>query len=385
MNYLSKTKSLLLLFTLSAFQVSGQTNLVSNSPVEKLKISGLFQPRYDFVDDTTKASSNGFKIRRFEFKLATELNDWIGFDLNYDFSPKSTGGTGDLRDAILRFKLNDFAKISVGQFKKPVLKEEFLTGAGSIRLVDRGLLAKWLTDNNFAERDLGIGINGDTKKLDIPVSYWAGIFNGNGKNNASDNNSAKQIVAHLEYKPLDFLTVGGGFTTIGYNNNFAGSSKNKSVADSTKSKTQINWQTAFGGNVELVFGDLSVISEYYQFDNAKLWESALPAGARNVTAVNVFRKGVEAYGYYINPLYLIKLDSETFPKVDFGAKYEVLDPDKNSDKNTITEITVGTSLYFHENGSRIQFNYLVNTDETRKLKKLSENVNTFVVQSTFKF
>lgn len=379
-----KLIAILLIALSSTFSLTAQTSLTTKTNISKFQISGFIQPRYNYSTDSTALNTNNFGIRRFEIKIASELTEMIALEVNYDFGAMKTGVGGDLRDAFLKLTLHDWARVQFGQFKKPMLKEEFLTSSSAIRTIDRGLVDKALADNLFADRDLGIMLNGDGYNDDIPVEYWFGVFNGNGRNVGSDNNAAKQFSAHVEYSPLVGVTIGWDASAIGYNNKNGVQAKTYKpiYADSSKSLSTTKYKFAQGLNLELAFEDFSVVSEYY------LWDQSAN------DAVSAFKKTVKANGFYISPLYTTRLESDLISKMDFGMKYEQINPNLGQTNNIKKAITLGTSLYFNENGSRLQLNYIYTKDELRNnvaakptdpILKISNPVHEIVAQFTVKF
>lgn len=377
-----KLSAILLIALSSTFSLYAQTSLTTKTNISKFQISGFIQPRYSYSTDTTNSNSsstntNNFGIRRFEVKIAADLTEMVAVELNYDFGAMKSGVGGDLRDAFLKLTLHDWAKIQFGQFKKPMLKEEFLTSSSAIRTIDRGLVDKALADNIFADRDLGIMLNGDGYNDDIPIEYWFGVFNGNGRNVGADNNAAKQFSAHIEYSPMVGVTFGWDGSAIGYDNkNGSKSGTYKPIyADSSKAISVTKYKYAQGVNLELAYEDFSVVSEYY------LWDQSA------TDAVSAFKKSVKANGFYISPLYSIRMESDLVSKMDFGMKYEQINPNLGQTKNVKKAITLGTSMYFNENGSRLQLNYIYTSDELRKnaAVKISDPVHEIVAQFTVKF
>lgn len=366
----------LFLFSIS---VSAQSPLSTKTTLSKFQIGGFIQPKYAFTNDSTKTSGNGFGIRRFEVKISAELNEQIGMELTYDFGAMKSGVGGDLRDAFIRYTYNDWIKIQMGQFKKPMLKEEFLISSSAIRMIDRGLIDKSLADNFYADRDMGIMLNGDGYNDDLPFEYWIGAFNGNGRNQSSDDNSAKQFVAHLEYSPMVGLVLGGDVSVIGFDNNYK-YDKKKLKADSTLSIDKTIYRSAQGLNVEFAYEDLSIISEYYTWEN-----HITPFSTSKKVLINSFQNPSRSSGFYVNPIYLFRFQNDFISKLDVGIKYEQLDTDVRIDNNTKQAITVGTSVYLNENGSRFQLNYIKTDDEALKAKKVQSTFHEIVAQFTIKF
>ena len=97
-----------------------------------LKINGLVQARYSFIDiDNENRRNNGFEESQdtsgFEVNRATIyltgklMNGAFDFALNSNFAADS--GSSDLEDAYLQWNVSDHASIRMGQFKQPYNRE----------------------------------------------------------------------------------------------------------------------------------------------------------------------------------------------------------------------------------------------------------------------
>lgn len=374
---LSMMLSAVILFSVC---VNAQSTLSTKTTLSKFQIGGFIQPKYAATTDTNKVPDNSFGIRRFEVKISADLTEQLGMELTYDFGSLKSGVGGDLRDAFIKLYYNDWLRFQLGQFKKPMMKEEFLISSSALRMIDRGLIDASLAANLYNDRDMGFMLNGDGYNEDLPFEYWVGIFNGNGRNQSADDNSAKQYVAHLEYSPLVGLVVGGDISTIAYENNYQGSDSPNKLADKNQSADTKQYRSAYGFNAELAYEDLTVLSEYYSWEN---YNKAV--GANNT--LKAFNDPLRSVGFYVNPIYLIRYETDFFTKMDIGAKFEYLDLNIRSGRgNDITRaLTLGTSFYINENGSRVQFNFIRMQEEAKKAAGIEDTFYEGVLQFTVKF
>jgi hypothetical protein len=109
-----------------------------------------------------------------------------------------------LQDIWLSY-LNDYAEVSIGQFKIPVSWEGVYSSAKLI-FPERALVSRQFGD----KRDIGLRV---TKKFKY-FMYNAGVFNGSGQNQI-DNNSSKDLTLRLEAYPLAMLKIDGAGLMIG--------------------------------------------------------------------------------------------------------------------------------------------------------------------------
>jgi hypothetical protein len=114
------------------------------------------------------------------------------------------GSTSILQDVALSY-LNDYADISVGQFKVPVSLEGS-GSAGKLYFPERALISRKYGDR----RDIGVKAE---KKFD-KFGYTLGLYNGEGQNKL-DSNDQKDLALRLEVYPIKELTLAAvGYTSI---------------------------------------------------------------------------------------------------------------------------------------------------------------------------
>lgn len=377
---LQKTIFTTLLFSLIASVGFSQSELKSKSDLKQFTIGGFIQPKYFMSSDSNRVPNNGFGIRRFEVKIAANITENISVELTEDFGVMRAGSTGDLRSAFLKYTYNSWLKFQLGHFKKPMLKESFLIGSSELRMIDRGLIDASLSSNLFSDFDMGLMLTGDGKKQDMPFAYWVGVFNGNGKNQASDDNSSKQMVAHIEYSPNHELTFGGDVSTIAFENNVNGSNTPVLLANSNLAPDYKQYRSAFGFNVQWTVQDFNVLAEYYAWENYAKTIGSTPTK-------KAFNDPLRSVGFYINPIYNIAYQTDFFSKMDMGLKFEYVDLDIRSGQgNDITRaLTLGSSFVINDNGSRFQLNLIRTEDESRRFTNRQVVVYEGVAQFTVKF
>lgn len=170
------------------------------------------------------AWDSGFRVRRAEVSAKGDLvPGWLRYGLMVDPAKVLRGedkvvevkdgqgdviGTAKVRQAPAAYTiLQDFwiglttryADVSVGQFKTPISWEGY-NSSSALLFTERALAPRTLGDR----RDLGIKVE---KRFQY-VSYFVGLFNGQGPNNP-DLDNAKDVAARVEVTPLPWLMVGG--------------------------------------------------------------------------------------------------------------------------------------------------------------------------------
>lgn len=130
---------------------------------EALSLGALFQFVGDVQSERTFPGENGFSVANFRFSLSGRLDGGVDYLLQSNF--------GGLLDARIGWQLHPYATLDVGRFKTPYSRE-FLTGAGSIDLVNRSQSVSALAP----ARGLGAAVRGLAQGL----QYSVGLFNGGG-------------------------------------------------------------------------------------------------------------------------------------------------------------------------------------------------------------
>jgi hypothetical protein len=168
--------------------------------------------------------TNEFRLRRAEVQFKGDLvPGWLRYGLMIDPAKILRGenkvvdvkdeqgrviGTATVRQAPATWSmLQDFwiglttpyADVSIGQFKTPISWEGF-NSSSVLLFSERALASRTLGDR----RDLGIKV----EKRFRYVSYFAGLFNGEGANN-TDLDNAKDLALRIEVTPLPWLMIGG--------------------------------------------------------------------------------------------------------------------------------------------------------------------------------
>ena len=128
-----------------------------------LNLTGLFQERYQAFQGTS--GIDGFDTRRARLDFKGAITSQWDYELYIEFA-----GTPALLDGYTTYKLADYAKISVGQFKIP-FSYESLVSDSQLELLDRSQVEEALTARakdvlgNQNGRDIGAQISGSFVKL----------------------------------------------------------------------------------------------------------------------------------------------------------------------------------------------------------------------------
>ena len=144
-----------------------------------LRSNVQLQTRYSYhsYDDSEARGlqdASDFEVKRARLDLRGEVLDGdVDFRLQNDFVGDK-GGNGkrdsDLKDAWIRFNLDDAARVKFGQFKAPYGRQK-LASSTKLQFIDRSIV----TDSFTTSRNQGVSLGGD---LGDGIGYTLAVFNG---------------------------------------------------------------------------------------------------------------------------------------------------------------------------------------------------------------
>src|SRR5947207_10187360 len=234
--------------------------------------------------------------------------------------------------------------LKVGQWKAPFGLEQ-ITPDTQIFTIERSLPTGALTP----ERQIGVQLWGKPLTNVLPdekdlVTYYAGVFNGNGRNFNNNDNNEFMYVARLELLPFKGRVMGqeaslklGGdylFSRDETGTNIAPALNLKVNADGSLSPFILpgaDDRTAWSVDAWFTFGPFDLIGEYLAED----------VNARTVAGVAPGFKSFDPSGWYVQGSYFI------IPKkLQAVVKWEEFTPDQVRDDG-IHSITGGLNYYIH--------------------------------------
>jgi len=193
-------------FVINSSQMApGDSRNRAPKPRFSFALGNRVQVRYTYLspDSPAQDETSSFRIRRFKtflngnafypwVKYKVQVN-WVGFN-----EPDTRRNEPDLEDALVDFAYFPAAALQVGQYKVPFDRQE-LTSSGAQQFVDRAITNARYT---FA-RDQGVTLHGvlGAEKAEW-FEYHAGVFNGNGRNKADNDNTEHLGVARLYWTPM---------------------------------------------------------------------------------------------------------------------------------------------------------------------------------------
>jgi phosphate-selective porin len=183
----------------------------------KLAIGGFIQANAEFggTPDTRFPANDRFILRRARLGVKGAFAEQFDFVLQADVGANTLASTSGYRaqttDCYVNWSRYPLANVTIGQFKTPFGFEQLIADPKN-PMVERSLASDQLT----LSRQVGAMLSGTIVK--DRFSYSAGLFNGNGANNAGNDNDQFLYVGRVSGTVVKtdngFVALGlDGFTT----------------------------------------------------------------------------------------------------------------------------------------------------------------------------
>ncbi len=332
----------------------------------KLVLGGFIQINFEDGDVSAfegrfgqTAQKDRFRLRRARINLTGDFAEQFDFKIEGDF------GQGDgLNSNRLAFSGTDIflnwhqfpeAQVKVGQWKAPFGLEQ-LTPDTSLYIIERSLPTGAITP----DRQIGAQLWGkpfanvwpDQKDL---LTYYAGIFNGNGRNVSVNDNNNFMYVGRLELMPFKGKIFGqdsslklGGDVLNSRDDAATNISQSLNLlvnADGSLSPFVLpgaDERTAWGVDAWFKLGPFDLIGEYLQEKVNGRTVNGVPPGFADFTT----------NGYYITAGYFL------IPKkLQAAVRWEDLNPGQKGNDG-IHSITGGLNYYIHGDDLKLMVNYI---------------------------
>jgi len=303
--------------------------LGGGSDEEGVQIAGFFQPQIEYkLQDGEDEFSFTMHRARVAF-YGTAPYD-VEYYLCMEFSPFH-GNPGVLDGFITYTRLGPYAKLSLGQFKAPFSLEQNTSCAG-LHTIKRSMVV-----NNLAGpiRDLGLMLAGTHEDL---VSYSVAMINGKGAG-VEDDSKSKDYVGRVVVSPVPYLSVGGSYRY----------GKSPAAATGVEEEDE---RTRYGAELEVAYEDFLFQGEYIAGEDKGSYTTGGGCGG----PVEVHQGSVDRYGYFFQALYMTPWNLQPV------FKYELWEPDEDTDDDQIDVLTFGANYWVNE-WTRLQFNYLYICEE----------------------
>jgi len=301
-----------------------------------------------------------FRIRRARINLTGDFAEQFDFKVEGDFE-QSDGTSGNRTDfsgtdIFINWHAIPEANIRVGQWKAPFSLEWAFTADTALFTIERSLPIGAIAQ----ERQIGAMLWGKPLTHIFPeekdfVTYYAGIFNGNGRNISNNDNNEFMYVGRLELLPFKgklmgqeaSLKLGGDyfFSRDDKGTNISPLLNLKENADGSLTPfilPNADERRAYSFDAWLTIGPFDLIGEY-------LDERVRPRVGPDVTPE--FTR-FETNGFYVQGSYFV-----VPKKLQTVVKWEHLNPGQ-AGNDGISSITGGLNYYIHGQGLEIMANYV---------------------------
>jgi phosphate-selective porin OprO and OprP len=340
--------------------------VVPAGPEIKLTLGGFIQANFEDGDVSAfegrfglTALKDRFRLRRARINLTGDFAENFDFKVEGDF--ENSDGISSSRtafsatDIFVNWHQYPEANIKVGQWKAPFGLEQ-LTPDTKLFTIERSLPTGALTP----ERQIGVQLWGKPftniwpEQKDL-VTYYAGIFNGNGRNTTVNDNNNFMYVGRLELLPWHGQLLGqeaslklGGDVLNSRDDagtNISQALNLKVNADGSLSPFTLpgaDERTAWSLDAWINVGPFDLIGEYLAED----------VDGRTVVGKAPGFANFDPSGWYVQGSYFI------IPKkLQAVVKWEELDPDQLNDDG-IHSITGGLNYYIHGDSIKLMANYV---------------------------
>ena len=340
--------------------------VLPRGPEIKLTLGGFIQVNFEDGDVQafegrfgSQALKDRFRLRRARINLTGEFAEQFDFKIEGEF--EQSDGINSNRtdfsatDIFVNWHQYPEAQIKVGQWKAPFGLEQ-LTPDTTLYIIERSLPTGAITP----ERQIGVQLWGKPftnvwpEQKDL-LTYYGGIFNGNGRNTTNNDNNNFMYVGRLELMPFkgkilgqdSSLKLGGDVLN---SRDDAGTNISQSLtlkvnADGSLSPFTLpgaDERTAWGADAWLKIGPFELIGEYLEEYVDGRTVNGVPPGFADFTTS----------GYYVEGAYFLIPN-----KLQAVVQWQQLNPGQKGNDG-IHSITGGLNYYIHGDDIKLMVNYI---------------------------
>src|SRR6266446_5516136 len=334
-------------------------------PELKLVLGGFIQVNFEDGDVSAfegrfgqTALKDRFRLRRARINLTGDFAENFDFKIEGDFEQNdgTSGNRTDFSGTDIWLNWHQFpaAQIKVGQYKAPFGLEQ-LTPDTTLFIIERSLPTGAITP----ERQIGVELWGKPftnvwpEQKDL-LTYYAGIFNGNGRNISVNDNNNFMYVGRLESTLFKGFFGKDSSLKLGADvlnsRDDAGTNISQTLnllvnADGSLSPFVLptaDERTAWSVDAWLKLGPFDLIGEYLEEKVNGRTVNGVPPGFADFTT----------NGYYITAAYFL------IPKkLQAAVQWQDLNPGQKGNDG-IHSITGGLNYYIHGDDLKLMVNYI---------------------------
>jgi phosphate-selective porin len=339
--------------------------VLQRGPELKLVLGGFIQVNFEDGDVSAfegrfgqTAIDDRFRLRRARINLTGDYAEQFDFKMEGDFG-QSDGTSGNrtafsATDIWVNYHQFPAAQVKIGQYKAPFGLEQ-LTPDTQLLTIERTLPTGAITP----DRQIGAELWGKPftsiwpEQKDL-LTYYAGIFNGNGRNITVNDNNNFMFVGRLELQPLKDVFGKGSFLKFG--GDVLNSRDEQGVNISQSSNLLVNSdgslspftlpsadeRTAWSVDAWLRMGPFDLIGEYLQEHVEGRTVNGVPPAFSNFTTDGFYVTGA----YYFIP-----------KKLQAVVQWQYLNPGQRGNDG-LYSILGGLNYYIHGDDLKFMVNYV---------------------------
>lgn len=295
--------------------------------------------------------------------LRTDINDRLDANVMVNLADFSGNPQAKvLENAFIRYRFSPAFNVQMGQFR-PFFGAEDIYPVDVIKSLDYSNQYYLFSSSGWQGFQLGITVFGQLKPAKVPLRYYVGVYNGNNRNQAMDNDNGKNFYARLEAECFRHFTVG----------------VNGAVA-ALEGESASAW--GVDAAVLVPVADrlkLDLSAEYKQGADITAFKNA-DISARNPLGQYQNR------GFYFFPNLRYEYKHPRLRSVEISSRYEFLDEDYHINRNQRQTLTPMLSLEFTDDYfARLQLGYTMEmfNHQTASIPKKKYNIAVAQMQVRF--
>jgi phosphate-selective porin OprO/OprP len=339
--------------------------VLQRGPELKLVLGGFIQVNFEDSDAFAfngnfgqSAIKDRFRLRRARVNLTGDFAEQFDFKMEGDFGQND--GTNNNRTAFsgtdiwLNWHQFPAAQIKIGQYKAPFGLEQ-LTPDTSLYTIERTLPTGAITpDRQIGAQLWGMPFANIWPRQKDLLTYYAGIFNGNGKNTTVNDNNNFMYVGRLESTLFKDVFGKGSFLKLGADVLNSRDDKGTNISQSGNLLVNSDGslspfvlpgadeRTAWSVDAWVKLGPFDLIGEYLQEHVNGRTVNGVPPGFADFTTD----------GYYVTAGYFL------IPKkLQAVVQWQDLNPGQKGDDG-LYSILGGLNYYIHGDDLKLMVNYI---------------------------
>ncbi|MCK7554814.1 OprO/OprP family phosphate-selective porin [Chitinophaga sedimenti] len=263
-------------------------------------------------------------VKRARIQTKANINDHFSANIMVNFAEFSGNPTNKvLENAYVRYTLNKHFNVQAGEFR-PFFGIEDAMPVDIIRTLDYSNQYYAFGSNGWQSFQIGMSIFGDVTG---PLRYYAGVYNGNNRNQPSDDDDTKNMYGRLE------TDLGTNFT-IGIN---------AALGSQAGSGTGSAWGGDFLAKIPLA--DKWSVSLSGEYKNGSHFAHYNASTLNPKPDLNEFRM----QGFYVFPILRYEWHRPRVRAIEFSSRYEYFDEDYKQAGNVRQTVIPNFNLVFADN------------------------------------